>query len=78
MKKILLILVGFFVLCISLCAQTRRDGELLFNEGRYEEAYEAATQVKRLLPTTDHEFDMFGVGIHNTWLMERLEDAMRR
>ncbi|MBQ6695250.1 MAG: tetratricopeptide repeat protein [Lachnospiraceae bacterium] len=45
---------------------------------RYEEAYEAATQVKRLLPTTDHEFDMFGVGIHNTWLMERLEDAMRR
>ncbi len=40
MKKILLILVGFFVLCINLGAQTRRDGEVLFNQGCYEEAYD--------------------------------------
>ena len=35
MKKILLILVGYFLLCINLGAQTRRDGEFLFNEERY-------------------------------------------
>ncbi len=40
MKKILLILVGYFLLCINLGAQTRRDGEFLFNEGRYDEAYD--------------------------------------
>ncbi len=50
MKKILLILVGFFVLCISLCAQTRRDGELLFNEGRYEEAYDVYASLASSYP----------------------------
>lgn len=50
MKKILLILVGFFVLCISLCAQTRRDGELLFNEGRYEEAYDVYVSLASSYP----------------------------
>lgn len=43
---------------------------------RYEEAYEACLQVDKLLPLTDHEFDIYGVGIHNSWLMDRLENAM--
>jgi hypothetical protein len=41
MKKFLLILfsVVHCVLCVDVEAQTRRDGEFLFNEKRYEEAY---------------------------------------
>ena len=50
MKKILLILVGFFVLCINLGALTRRDGELLFNEGRYGEAYDVYVNLMNRYP----------------------------
>ncbi len=41
MKKFILILLCILlcVLCIDIKAQTRRDGEFLFNEKRYEEAY---------------------------------------
>ena len=41
MKKFLLILLSVVcsALCIDVEAQTRRDGEFLFNEKRYEEAY---------------------------------------
>ena len=43
---------------------------------QYEEAYEACLQVNKLLPNTDHEFDFYGVGIHNNWLMDSLEKKL--
>ena len=41
MKKFILILLSVLncILCVDMQAQTRRDGEFLFNEGRYDEAY---------------------------------------
>ena len=41
MKKFILILLSIVhcTLCVNIKAQTRRDGEFLFNEKRYEEAY---------------------------------------
>ena len=50
MKKILLFFIGYFVLCVNLSAQTRRDGELLFNEGRYGEAYDIYVQLMSRYP----------------------------
>ena len=50
MKKILLFLIGYFLLCVNLSAQTRRDGEILFNEGRYSEAYDIYAQLMNRYP----------------------------
>ena len=50
MKKILLFLIGYFLLSVNLSAQTRRDGEILFNEGRYSEAYDIYVQLMTRYP----------------------------
>ena len=50
MKKILLFLIGYCLLSVNLSAQTRRDGEILFNEGRYSEAYDIYVQLMTRYP----------------------------
>ncbi len=45
---------------------------------KYEEAYEACLKVEMLLPGTDHEFDWYGVSIHNGRLMDALERELGR
>ena len=52
MKKIVTILLCIVhcVVCMDLVAQTRRDGEFLFNEGRYLEAYEVYVKLMNRYP----------------------------
>lgn len=50
MKRIIFILLFFCGLCVDLMSQTRRDGELLFNEGRYEEAYDVYEKLQSRYP----------------------------
>ncbi len=52
MKKIVTILLCIVhcVLCIDVNAQTRSDGESLFNEGRYLEAYEVYVKLMNRYP----------------------------
>lgn len=51
MKKfILILLVWNCVLSFDMKAQTRRDGELFFNEGRYEEAYDVYSKLINRYP----------------------------
>ncbi len=51
MKKfIFILLVLNCVLCMDLVAQTRRDGEFLFNEGRYQEAYDVYVKLMNRQP----------------------------
>ena len=52
MKKIvtILLLLIHCVLCIDVNAQTRSDGESLFNEGRYLEAYEVYVKLMNRYP----------------------------
>ncbi|MBQ8721620.1 MAG: PD40 domain-containing protein [Paludibacteraceae bacterium] len=50
MKKIIFILLFFCGLCVNLVSQTRRDGEFLFNEGRYLEAYEVYVKLMNRYP----------------------------
>ena len=51
MKKfIFILLVLNCVLCVDLIAQTRRDGEFLFNEGRYQEAYDVYVKLMNRQP----------------------------
>lgn len=50
MKRIIFILLFFCGLCVNLVSQTRRDGEFLFNEGRYEEAYDVYVKLMNRQP----------------------------
>ena len=52
MKKIILILLCIVhcALCIDVEAQTRRDGEFLFNEARYQEAYDVYVKLMNRYP----------------------------
>ena len=52
MKKIILILLCIVhcLLSVDVNAQTRRDGEFLFNEGRYLEAYEVYVKLMNRYP----------------------------
>ena len=52
MKKFIFILlcIVYCVVCVDLIAQTRRDGEFLFNEGRYQEAYDVYVKLMNRQP----------------------------
>lgn len=41
--------------------------------GQYREAYECCLKIKELVPSTDHNFDAYGVGYHNNQLALKLE-----
>lgn len=74
MKKfIFILLVLNCVLCMDLVAQTRRDGEFLFNEGRYQEAYDVYVKLMNRYPKDYLLKYQAGRCLYE---MERYEDAI--
>ena len=75
MKKIVTILLCIVhcVVCMDLVAQTRHDGEILFNEGRYEEAYDV--YVKLMNRYTKDYLLKYQAG-RCLFEMERYEEAL--
>lgn len=41
--------------------------------GRYQKAYECCLKIKELVSSTDHQFDVYGIGYHNNQLLLQLE-----
>ena len=63
----------YCALCIDVVAQTRRDGEFLFNEGRYQEAYDVYVKLMNRYPKDYLLKYQAGRCLYE---MERYEDAI--
>ena len=44
--------------------------------GRYQKAYECCLKIKELVSSTDHQFDVYGIGYHNNQLLLQLEKEL--
>ena len=44
--------------------------------GNYEASYKCCLMLKELVPSTDHDFDIYGVGYHNNQLLLQLEKEL--
>ena len=75
MKKIVTILLCIVhcVVCMDLVAQTRRDGEFLFNKGRYQEAYDVYVKLMNRQPK---DYLLKYLAGRCLFEMERYEDAI--
>ena len=75
MKKIVTILLCIVhcVVCMDLVAQTRRDGEFLFNKGRYQEAYDVYVKLMNRYPK---DYLLKYQAGRCLFEMERYEDAI--
>lgn len=72
-RIIFLLCIMHCALCIGVVAQTRRDGEFLFNEGRYEEAYDVYVKLMNRQPK---DYTLKYLAARCLYELDRDEEAM--